>query len=446
MSEAEGPRPQPTRPMRTAFLSLPGLCTGDLWHTAAAGLLLQQKPFPPDVRYVVLITLPQDARPELLSRHVAAMYHYLTNVGLTCVVAKLPPAGVVDDGHCERAAATISPEQMGEIFAARGEHGETGAFQVVWDSLSPVRLLQPGPTATAGKYILPPIHHYAATSIMMTFFKRGAADHDVHSYLRRTMTGDLPPKSPIHLDAQSKVQQLRELISRKRKDVGPGFEHARAVLFIYRNIEGARGPSNQFVMNPHQNASHDLFDQVRQAALRHGLITVRLPHGLPSELINENDLDLFDGLLRDKRFTASFWAQVYDMPEVYGSVGGRTGSLDIAAILGVNCFEWDEPLLHEVQNKKFATGWNQARLSRQHLEEQIPQHLRLLTQGNFMSIGLLSEESFSDGCYTRIDEETLESWLAGQRDIFPRLPSDQETVGRTKKRIIPRIMHHLTDS
>ncbi|KAM7216726.1 hypothetical protein V8F06_007836 [Rhypophila decipiens] len=414
---------------RTGFLSLPGLCTGDLWHTAAAALLLNHWPNGPlatDDRYFVLITLPEDTRQEVINGRVSAMYNYLKNLGIICVVAKLPAAGPsADDAHCECAAARISHQQMDDLVVDLFEIGAptivysgSAPFQAKWTSLRTVQLLDSAISSDGGYHILPPVHHYAATPILAAYFSQSLTE--THSYLRRTMSGK---DVTLHQDAEQKVQALRELISKKRRDAGAGFENARAILFIYRAIDGS-GDSHEFVMNPHQNTSRDLFYQVRKAAYDHGLVTIRVPHGLSADSMSPtDDLDLFGVMagsthIKDKRFTASFWEQVYDhVPEVFGACGGRTGSLDIAAFMGVNCFEWDEPLLHEMQR---------GRLSEEHLEKQVPQHLRLLTQRSFMSIGLLDGDSFvqrggGKWKYTRLDQKLLERWLVGERDVFPEL-------------------------
>jgi hypothetical protein len=190
------------------------------------------------------------------------------------------------------------------------------------------------------------------------------------------------------------------------------------VLFIYRLVD-----RSQHNMNPHHDAGPGLFDQVRQAALRCGLVTIRAPHGVPAELMQDGDLDLFDvragrdDAVKDKRFAACFWARVCDTNDVFGAVGSRTGSLDIATFVGLNCLEWHEPLLQEMLGKEDdETGCDSLQRSRQqHLEQQVPQHLRLLTQSPLMSITLLDPTSFdrSTGRYLRLEEENLgRHWYA----------------------------------
>lgn len=52
------------------------------------------------------------------------------------------------------------------------------------------------------------------------------------------------------------------------------------------------------------------------------------------------------GVASDKRCTAAFSAiAANDMKgEVFGLVGGRSGSMDIVCFMGVNTVSWDEPI------------------------------------------------------------------------------------------------------
>lgn len=169
---------------------------------------------------------------------------------------------------------------------------------------------------------------------------------------------------------------------------------------------------------------------------------------MSGEMIEEEDLDLFDvkgnpgGPLKDRRFTTAFWAQVYGLAEVFGAVGGRAGSLDVAAFMGLNFFEWDEPLLEEVEGREYDRGWEGARVGTKHLEGQVPQHLRLLTQGSFMSIGLLDRGSFCEGWYARVSEDHLEAWLEGKK-VFPSIPVPYLGTKRNLRRLISAQIYHL---
>jgi len=425
--------------VKTAFLSLPGICTGDIWHTAAAHLLWTLEPRDPKVQFVTLLTVPEDASQSILEPgvgRVPAMYEYLTNLGLPCVVAKLPAAGPVDEEDCEQAAAMIGADQLDQLLTNQVNQ-RFPCFHTLWQSLSPVQLVSSTTKGVVGgsrNHLLPPVHHYAATTVLASYFREDMPLHVRKArgdLLRNGLPGNLSRDDPIFLEVMQKVQQLRSLICRARSSAGSSLEQARVVLFIYRLV--GRSQRN---MNPHQDASRDIFDQVRQAALRRGLVTIRVPHGVPAGEIQDDDLDLFDvrggpdGVIKDKRFVACFWAQVCDMPEVFGAVGSRTGSLDIAAFVGLNCLEWDEPLLLEIEGKEYGAAWDSLRLSRQHLEKQVPQHLRLLTQSHLMSITVLAQASFDSlaGRYTRIDEENLDSWLAGGSNLMPHIPSDEKTV------------------
>lgn len=64
------------------------------------------------------------------------------------------------------------------------------------------------------------------------------------------------------------------------------------------------------------------------------------------------DLDLYDQAIAPadrpqatKRRTALLWARIADLQKeglVHGLIGGRSGSMDIAAFMGVNAYSWDE--------------------------------------------------------------------------------------------------------
>jgi hypothetical protein len=64
----------------------------------------------------------------------------------------------------------------------------------------------------------------------------------------------------------------------------------------------------------------------------------------------DGDLDLYDQRNPNpppstKRRTALLWARIADLQKeglVHGLIGGRSGSMDIAAFMGVNAYSWDE--------------------------------------------------------------------------------------------------------
>jgi hypothetical protein len=419
-----------TEKPRITFLSLPGLCTGDVFHTAAAQILWNLYPNDPRVKMVTLITVPENAGPRVLDERfglVPVMYNYFKNLNLPVIVAKIPIIQDGDEEDCERAAAKICGEQLQLLMTSQIDQREVG-FSDLWLSLETLELKwnaqEPIDLAEAS-IILPPLHHYAATTIVTGYFNDKISSKANTSYantLQGGLSGHLSIGDGIYQDATDKIGKLKTLIAKARTSAGPGFEAAKILLFVYRHSHD--GPQS---MNPRQNTCPGLLSQVRSLAQSQDLLTIRIPHGSPPNLLEDGDLDIFDvadptqSRMKDKRYAPSFWTQVSQMPDIFGAVGGRTGSLDIAAFCGVRCFEWDEPLLCSDAARRH---------KRNYLDRQIPQHLRMLTQASLMSLGVLDSHSWNQETelYERVCEEPLEEWFDGKDDVFPKILRDTDIV------------------
>jgi hypothetical protein len=103
----------------------------------------------------------------------------------------------------------------------------------------------------------------------------------------------------------------------------------------------------------------------------------------------------------DQRRTAYFWSRVAAMKNVVGVIGGRSGSLDAAAFMGVRTFSWDRPRVSESATEQ-------------------TEYTRLWIAYPLMSIGHRPKNE------DRIELEPLKLWLAGFHVIPeadpPRLP------------------------
>ena len=109
----------------------------------------------------------------------------------------------------------------------------------------------------------------------------------------------------------------------------------------------------------------------------------------------------------------------FENEDVFGIVGGRSGLLDVAAFVGVNCFSWDEAVL-DICAGIGDPKWSSYH-SKEYLDYQVPQYLRLLQQCSIMSIGLLDPDSFCNTSrnYLRLQKDHLCRWLEGERNAFP---------------------------
>jgi hypothetical protein len=305
--------------------------------------------------------VPEDASLRVLHDQlglVPAIHGYFTALGILLVVAKIPAIKNGDEEDCERAAATDAGEQLNLLMASHKDQ-QNISFADLWQSLKTVasnsitsNLTEPSDV----NLILPPLHHYAATTIKISYFRDTVSPGTRASRLRNLrigLAGNLNCKDDIYQDGTNKIHRLKTLAPEARSSAGPGFENAKVVLFIYRLIDdGLRS------MNLHQDAWPDLYSQVKTLALTQNLITIRVPHGVPPQLKERDDLDIFDVTnatemrLKDKRYAAFFWSQVRAMGEIFGVVGSRTGGLGIAALFGLACFERDEPLLEELASSE----------------------------------------------------------------------------------------------
>ena len=83
-------------------------------------------------------------------------------------------------------------------------------------------------------------------------------------------------------------------------------------------------------------------------------------------------------------------------------------------------------------------GWRNI-YSKEHLENQVPQYLRLLQQFSILSLGLLDPESFdrSRGSCGRLRVHGLERWLGGEIGIRPELPRTDLAVS------IDQLLHKM---
>ena len=88
---------------------------------------------------------------------------------------------------------------------------------------------------------------------------------------------------------------------------------------------------------------------------------------------------------------------------VIGLIGGRSGSMDLPAFVGVNCFSWDEPLVSRPETQPDWSRWptgtagpvpnepvNTEYFTDKTIDGQVPQFMRLLNEWPLMRVGYLS--------------------------------------------------------
>lgn len=124
----------------------------------------------------------------------------------------------------------------------------------------------------------------------------------------------------------------------------------KVVLFNYRKGD----------VNRQHDGNRYLLDSVSKFAASRGFVVIALCVDASMEEIdilrinNHPVLQLYtQGQSYDKRYTAAFWSIVANELQgiyVHGLLGGRSGSMDIAAFLGVNTCSFDEPVFGKKYN------------------------------------------------------------------------------------------------
>jgi len=230
-----------------------------------------------------------------------------------------------------------------------------------------------------------------STTILMHHVKQQGKDA-VIAHLQQKFTEGLSLLDKLAVD--EKICQLRSAIKAQGGK--------RAVLLNRRTGD----------LNKQHNTTEGIDAQLQALAAQKSLFVIGIatPRGKPG------DIDLFDSdgksqakqKFVDKRRTAYFWKKVSELQlqhEVHGLIGGRSGSMDIAAFMGVNAFSWDE--------------YNQR-------DEQV---LRLLQTYPLMHIGYVApDKKNKEGSYEGLDFFPLNTWLSTGRSRVRPPPVDENHI------------------
>jgi hypothetical protein len=165
---------------------------------------------------------------------------------------------------------------------------------------------------------------FASTSIIMAAAERlGLAN--VFEKLRSTFA-----KRDDAIDAR--VAELRQLAAGQR------------CLLVNMRI-------GKVTNHPQHNITPTIYTQICDLAKQFKLKVIRIggyqssvetPQGDWMNSLAEPVIEIFEKGVRARRSsTAYFWKCVADMPEVFGVIGGRSGSLDIVSFMRGNVFCWD---------------------------------------------------------------------------------------------------------
>ena len=276
---------------------------------------------------------------------------------------------------------------------------------------------------------------FVSTAITMMYLADPTTRAERIGILQRQLAGE--PHGPWWEQAKVLKQKLLEIHSHEPKK--------KILLFNYRLGD----------VNRQHDANLFLFDQVSKLASSQNMLCVPVfvsasdaEANAVKRLCRDAWIELYaKDVHYDKRYTAAFWTTVANelANEVFGIIGGRSGSMDIASFMGVNCCEWDEPLCDPI----LSAGYK----DQGYVTSNIDQCLRLFNQTYNMSIVYLDPRSMVDfakghgeyeqmmeinkdtHCYTSLITEDLIKWLARPfklttPTVYPSFPLVSDSDGR----------------
>ena len=198
--------------------------------------------------------------------------------------------------------------------------------------------------------------------------------------------------------------------------------------------------------NPGTNSTHDLSAYYREKAEKHKLAIMVIPatdakfQDTIYEYKEGQRFDLYNKGKKEGKPTewgdieaqaqALFWLLVASSERFFGVIGGRSGSLDVAAFCGVKCLYWDEPWIEyaarsELWNAHFS-NWNPGVINESH----ISQCLRSLELSEIMASALPGTK-VKDTAWSTLQEEQVDAWFkevplpryAWKKAIYPPRPT-----------------------
>lgn len=338
--------------------AFPSPSTGDYWHVLAASLLHQAYAYGPAK---IVFGQAQQGRPDMVEkaeRHRQQLQGSLATLGQESLIADQPV----------RFAPQENPSNRRWVEEISREHQALKPDEPIVD--------QKISTAVFMRYILE--HGAQALQLLRTQMTHAATEEEAQWVLSQAATLLSRLGSERQQQAQGKSKQDKPL---------------RKLLFINRR-EG------------HENRQHNTTpEQSKQLGkLASHPKTNMLAVHVAAGAYEPGDVDLFDQGLQGpkpahtdyKRRTALFWAVMADLQRmgfVHGLVGGRSGSMDIAALMGLNTLSWDSP------------------------KPDAKQHSRLAQTHPLMALGRLYNDS------GKLNQEDLINWLGGGH---PAPPYDQD--------------------
>ncbi|OCK83929.1 hypothetical protein K432DRAFT_464338 [Lepidopterella palustris CBS 459.81] len=456
--------PAPT-PM---FILLPGNFTGDLWHCAAAGLLATRDKNKVIQGYPIIVLGIEESEfigpvrvleePSESFRQGRPSYEYFWSIGVPCFLARMSRKIVSNANPKTTLQEAISDLKHGESYfkhmalvyqsmTARKDvnsvetnplednqlfnHNKAASVFTASNQPQPAKFVWEYPGEGFQLDILQVLHLWNSTSIVMQYLSNRKPEivNESLQALRDCLAPE-PGNDDVdwYSDAAKLVGELKMIIEGWKDVEAPG---PRFIPFNYREGD----------VNIQHDSSLDLLRSFHKIANKVGKgyfriipIMVGLKDDGKKKAANDLLKELYDDAVAknmeklyidlypktgryDKRYTARFWAIVTKTMNdlVFGLIGGRSGSIDVASFMGMNTCSWDEPVLDPKNLCNYppsrAAYWN----------SQKKQYLRLYNQYPCMSIIMLDPTSKNNlaskdyNVYRELDAASTEAWLTKSR-------------------------------
>ncbi|KAI9767924.1 MAG: hypothetical protein M1840_005417 [Geoglossum simile] len=440
---------------KNLFIPIPGTVTGDLWHLAAAHILSKRYPIKQwELVTVVVLTDGGEDDEEL---HGRATFNYLRDLDLPCMVIKifglpkkaskkLTELAVYQVGEASLSQTWLKKKYSKLYFDDEVAHADTyKVSDLAEESLGlPYKRAIPDENSSILQLMT------ATTIAIQILIDKPAEFEDRKKYLRENMVPQ--PKTDIYnktsLLAEEKWNLLKACIESQQDYLNS--KVAGVLLYLNRKNPQA---------NANTNSSEEILKQVKSIAGEKNLVVQVVAVGADPapgdfDLFNKSTGIKYPGL--NPCATAIVWSKVAQAgtaegaktlglaKPIFGIFSGRTGSIDLPAFCGVNCFFWDEPWLQAAGDKSIYINFGALSMFHdvtnepdKEMDGQISQCLRSLELYPIMATGLaegLVDIKAGPGqpkpgrTYGMVRLEEVNQWLDKTKErgtIYPPAPAAQ---------------------
>jgi hypothetical protein len=356
------------------FILVLGDLAGDFWHCAAASILSNywRRPnigTPPfnDCEFVICIVVvlkPQQDDEGTTTNQTPGkrqtyatwrngakdMFEYFRAIGVLCMVITVEKAtGRGTDLNINK----LSDAGIRQCWDDQKEH----AADSFSDVLQQRQTFVPHESLVENSQCI--IRYDAGTSVLM----------ELVGYLGVEISqGILAAEMVFGPDTQviNRIRALNTTIYNARRRAQN--DTIRILILNYRQTD----------YHPQHNANREILQQIKELAAAKGIAVVTLPAikylKRTQDIFNhEDDVFYLYGQPGSKEVKlkygekARFWAHVAQNAarwNLVGVIGGRSGSMDLPAFVGVRCLSWDEPLFQVKEAREVGDG-----------EYEIPQYV-----------------------------------------------------------------------